>query len=134
MNKRELTAKISHLNRENYKARLLLLNSYYTLCALVNKQPKPPRPLICTNEKNYLGSTERIISTILLLLRDDTDVFKMLISYVDTSTDCSEAYLQFFADELTLVLFADFFSSNNSDLRILHHLTSLLQVNYFHKI
>lgn len=72
------------LNRDSFKEKLLLINSFDAAKALTNKTGKAPKArLLCANEKSYLGSINHYFMKALLILREDKKLFKFFINSLE---------------------------------------------------
>lgn len=115
-------------NRDCYKEGIRLLASHDKLVSAVEKGCSPSRRLLCTKEKDYLGSTYIYIMRVLLMLREDKGIFKYLLDCVENAGNFAGRPLDEFAEELVFLFFADFSSDEKHVVSILRHLECLLHV------
>ena len=126
--KAELLGRTERLNRDSYTEKIKLLSCYEGLKSLLEKDYHSSRRLICTNEKEYLGSAYTFIIRLLLMLREDKQLFAYLLQTLETMVALPHNFLDKFADELVFLFFADFSSTEKNVISILRQFELQIQV------
>lgn len=123
---------VTHLNRESFKEKLILMNSFECARALNDKrETKPPLRLLCATEKDYLGSLHIYLMKSLFMLREDKNLFHFLVNTLENNAaGMTDEKLESFADELIFLFFADFTSNERNIIGILRHFKYLIAENF----
>ena len=121
-----LLANIELLNRECYKRQLNLMCAHDKLLPVLDKTVRPIRKLLCADEKSYFGQSYLFIMRVLLMLREDKQVFHYFARGLDGSKEYPSSFLDNLAEELVFLFFADFSSPEKTAITFLSQLEGLI--------
>jgi len=119
---------IEKRNNRCYEERLRLLSSYERLTPVLNDSIKAKKNLLCTNEKEFMGSIYLYATDILLTIKQSSKLFQHIIRKLDMKRPpYSSVFLDRFAKDFVLLFFADFSSAERNVINILRQLEELIK-------
>jgi hypothetical protein len=115
-------------NKDNYLQEITLLGAYDQIKSTALDGRAPRRRMLCANEKEYMSSTHFFMLKILVMLKEEKQLFQQLMTSVDRMPGMPEQFLDNFAEDLVNLFFVNFTSNKRNILDILRHIESLMRV------